>query len=326
MSAVEHQVIADASRIHDLTESYVQAQLAVEGLTSEVGSEQAEIDALSSDVASSRAELRGELILGYVGEYSGSPAMSGLESSGVADPAVRAGYIDIATGRLRDTLDSFTARRDELSGWRARLVAALASRQRAAHEAASLRDAALTDARLAQTRLDQLQTQLTSLQEETPADQSGVDLGGGTQGLPAGGGLLQVVTSELVPPTTTPAGTSSAVAPPTTAPSRPAPTSTSITSTTVPSRTTTTVSSWGEGGAPGVWLELRICESGDNYAEDTGNGYYGAYQFSQGTWTSLGFPGRPDLEPPGMQDAAAKALQARSGWGQWPACSAALGL
>jgi hypothetical protein len=80
------------------------------------------------------------------------------------------------------------------------------------------------------------------------------------------------------------------------------------------------------GGAGGVWLQLRECESGDNYQANTGNGFYGAYQFSQSTWTNLGYPGRPDLEPPAMQDAAAQKLQAESGWGQWPACSAALGL
>jgi hypothetical protein len=80
------------------------------------------------------------------------------------------------------------------------------------------------------------------------------------------------------------------------------------------------------GGAGGVWAALRQCESGGNYAENTGNGYYGAYQFSQATWSGLGYPGRPDLAPPATQDQAAQRLQARSGWGQWPACSAALGL
>jgi Transglycosylase-like domain len=78
--------------------------------------------------------------------------------------------------------------------------------------------------------------------------------------------------------------------------------------------------------AGGVWASLRQCESSGNYAENTGNGYYGAYQFSQATWTNLGYPGRPDLEPPAMQDQAAQKLQAASGWGQWPTCAAALGL
>jgi hypothetical protein len=73
-------------------------------------------------------------------------------------------------------------------------------------------------------------------------------------------------------------------------------------------------------------LKLRTCESSDTYTEDTGNGYYGAYQFSQATWTGLGYPGRPDQEPPAMQDQAAAQLQAEAGWGAWPACSAALGL
>jgi hypothetical protein len=80
------------------------------------------------------------------------------------------------------------------------------------------------------------------------------------------------------------------------------------------------------GGAGGVWLQLRECESGNNYRADTGNGFFGAYQFSPQTWANLGYPGRPDLEPPAMQDQAAQKLQSQSGWGQWPACSAALGL
>ncbi|MGH9094686.1 MAG: transglycosylase family protein, partial [Acidimicrobiales bacterium] len=82
----------------------------------------------------------------------------------------------------------------------------------------------------------------------------------------------------------------------------------------------------GGGGAAGVWLQLRQCESGNNYQENTGNGVYGAYQFSTSTWSGLGYPGRRDQAPPAMQDAAAQRLQAQSGWGQWPACSAALGL
>ena len=33
---------------------------------------------------------------------------------------------------------------------------------------------------------------------------------------------------------------------------------------------------------------LRWCESTNDYAADTGNGYYGAYQFSLETWEWLG--------------------------------------
>jgi hypothetical protein len=78
--------------------------------------------------------------------------------------------------------------------------------------------------------------------------------------------------------------------------------------------------------AGGVWAQLRQCESGGNYQDNTGNGFYGAYQFDQGTWSSLGYPGRPDQAPPAMQDQAAKQLQAQRGWEPWPSCSAKLGL
>jgi hypothetical protein len=78
--------------------------------------------------------------------------------------------------------------------------------------------------------------------------------------------------------------------------------------------------------APGdVWAKLRRCESGGRYDISTGNGFYGAYQFHPRTWRNLGFPGLPHQAPPEMQDDAARKLQARSGWGQWPVCSRRIG-
>ena len=82
----------------------------------------------------------------------------------------------------------------------------------------------------------------------------------------------------------------------------------------------------GGAASSGVWAGLRKCESGGNYADNTGNGYYGAYQFAAGTWHGLGYSGLPSSAPPAVQDQAAQKLQARSGWGQWPACSRRLGL
>jgi uncharacterized protein YabE (DUF348 family) len=53
------------------------------------------------------------------------------------------------------------------------------------------------------------------------------------------------------------------------------------------------------------WLyKLRTCESGGNYQDDTGNGYYGAYQFSLGTWERLGYSGLPSNASPETQDTA----------------------
>ncbi len=74
-----------------------------------------------------------------------------------------------------------------------------------------------------------------------------------------------------------------------------------------------------------VWARLRQCESGGRYSINSGNGFYGAYQFHPRTWRGLGYPGLPHQAPPEMQDEAARKLQARSGWGQWPACSRRIG-
>ena len=73
-----------------------------------------------------------------------------------------------------------------------------------------------------------------------------------------------------------------------------------------------------------TWLaKLRGCESGGNYADNTGNGYYGAYQFSLGTWQRLGLGGLPSSAPPAVQDQAIVENTNRSGGGlasQNPGC------
>jgi hypothetical protein len=66
---------------------------------------------------------------------------------------------------------------------------------------------------------------------------------------------------------------------------------------------------------------LRECESGGRYHIDTGNGYYGAYQFARSTWRSLGYHGLPSRAKASKQDAAAKKLHASQGWHPWPVCS-----
>jgi uncharacterized protein YabE (DUF348 family) len=76
----------------------------------------------------------------------------------------------------------------------------------------------------------------------------------------------------------------------------------------------------------GVWAALAQCESGGNPTTNTGNGYYGLYQFSAGTWRSVGGSGLPSEASSEEQTMRAQMLQARSGWGQWPSCSSKLGL
>lgn len=85
---------------------------------------------------------------------------------------------------------------------------------------------------------------------------------------------------------------------------------------------------------PDAFDRLAECESGGNYADNTGNGFYGAFQFEPGTWagavTRAGFPewaGRlASAAPPAVQRAAAVQLRGERGWQPWPACSRKLGL
>ncbi|WP_269808405.1 resuscitation-promoting factor [Cellulosimicrobium protaetiae] len=104
---------------------------------------------------------------------------------------------------------------------------------------------------------------------------------------------------------------------------------------TTPQRSSSSSSSSGASPAPaadlgsapeGVWSALAQCESGGNPATNTGNGYYGLYQFSLPTWRAMGGSGLPSEASAAEQTQRAQALQARSGWGQWPACARKLGL
>ncbi|QNK80948.1 transglycosylase family protein [Nakamurella sp. PAMC28650] len=75
----------------------------------------------------------------------------------------------------------------------------------------------------------------------------------------------------------------------------------------------------------GDWQKLRNCESSGNYATNTGNGYYGAYQFDLGTWQSVGGSGLPSDASPATQDALAYRLWQQRGWSPWT-CAAIVGL
>ena len=75
-----------------------------------------------------------------------------------------------------------------------------------------------------------------------------------------------------------------------------------------------------------VWDQLARCESGGNWAINTGNGYYGGLQFSLSTWRAVGGSGLPSDASREEQIARAESVLARQGWGAWPACSAKLGL
>ena len=71
---------------------------------------------------------------------------------------------------------------------------------------------------------------------------------------------------------------------------------------------------------PGYLEAIAACESGGNPAADTGNGFYGKYQFTPSTWASVGGTGNPAAAPETEQDRRAAMLFARQGSTPWPVC------
>ncbi|HWH94460.1 MAG TPA: transglycosylase family protein [Baekduia sp.] len=65
---------------------------------------------------------------------------------------------------------------------------------------------------------------------------------------------------------------------------------------------------------------IAACESGGNPSTDTGNGFYGKYQFTLDTWQAVGGSGNPAQASEAEQDRRAAALYAQAGPGQWPVC------
>jgi hypothetical protein len=82
----------------------------------------------------------------------------------------------------------------------------------------------------------------------------------------------------------------------------------------------TATDSAGQGGDPGL-AAIRQCESSNNYATDTGNGFYGAYQFTQESWELVGGTGNPAHASPAEQDRRAARLMELQGPSAWPNCA-----
>jgi resuscitation-promoting factor RpfB len=91
----------------------------------------------------------------------------------------------------------------------------------------------------------------------------------------------------------------------------------------------TSGSGGGGGAAPPAntsglnWDAVAQCESGGNWAANTGNGFYGGLQFDSGTWLANGggaYAPRADLASREQQIAVANRLYAARGSSPWPVC------
>jgi hypothetical protein len=77
------------------------------------------------------------------------------------------------------------------------------------------------------------------------------------------------------------------------------------------------------GAEPVNWEAIAQCESGGNWAANTGNGDYGGLQISETTWEAYGGMGYPSQASPAEQVAVATRIMAAQGPGAWPKCASA---
>lgn len=73
------------------------------------------------------------------------------------------------------------------------------------------------------------------------------------------------------------------------------------------------------------WVAIAACESGGNWADNTGNGFYGGLQFTISTWLGYGggaYAPSANLATESQQIAIAEKVLAGQGIGAWPVCGA----
>ena len=84
-----------------------------------------------------------------------------------------------------------------------------------------------------------------------------------------------------------------------------------------------TLAGHASAASDGEWDPVARCESGGDWAINTGNGYQGGLQFAPGTWSANGggqYAPAAYLATREQQIAVAERLLARQGRGAWPVC------
>ncbi len=131
-------------------------------------------------------------------------------------------------------------------------------------------------------------------------------------------GVSSAATPAVIEPTAEVPTTTAPPAPPTTAAPAPAP---APAPTAAPSG-----SGNGDPNDPASWDRLARCESGGNWATNTGNGYYGGIQFSLSSWRSVGGTGYPNESSRETQIQMGQRLYNQGGgWHSWPGCTKSFG-
>jgi len=134
---------------------------------------------------------------------------------------------------------------------------------------------------------------------------------------------VSVTVTRPAQPTVIAVGTKDPPPPPPPPPPSPTPASPATASAATASPAAPSVA----GGS--VWDRLAQCESGGNWAINTGNGFYGGVQFDRGTWLSNGGGTYAPIASEASREqqiVVAERVRSARGFSPWPSCAAKLGL
>ncbi len=287
------QIQGQGGRIHQLSEQYDQAQAQLDGVSQRLASARAALQATEADVRAKQAEVKRQAVEAYVEGPNGG-GVAALLSGDLGNVGLRQEYLGIANSDVRSSIDDLRTAESLLRSESASLESAQQAAAAATSGLQHDRDMLTAEAAQEESTLAQVKGQLAGLVAQAEVARQAAAAAQRRQ--------AQEAAAHLSGPTN-PSGQ---------------PLQGGVASVASPGG--------HSGGSGDPFAEIRQCESGDNYAADTGNGYYGAYQISASTWQGLGYSGLPNQASPAVQDEAAHRLQAQSGWGQWPTCAAMLGL
>ena len=287
-ASLDEALVSTSAQLHDLAVRTAAASAAVARADRLLAVDRAALARMAGRLAATRAALRAEALAQYMGHSSSSSTVALLSSGTSTQAEARQEYVSLSNGGMATAIDSYRSAR-----------AALARRQ------AHLHDQVLAD----QNAFASLVRQRQSLNQAVHHEQQLLAQVQARQAALAAQEAQAAAARQAAMAAARAARAAQAA--------QGAPLAVSV-------------ATLGGSSSSASFAEdlarLRQCESGDDYQANTGNGYYGAYQFALSTWESLGFSGLPSAAPPATQTQAATELQHEAGWGQWPVCAALLGL
>jgi hypothetical protein len=303
-AAIADRVSADSSALSTIGERYLAAETQYHADLTTLTATRKALTLTAISIKQERILVDGAAVEAYVA--SGAENQVGLYLSNQPNRTTIAdAYLGMATREVNATIATLGGDRSQLASEQTSQEVVTSLAAAALSESKQARDSALATLLSEQTTLSSVKGRLASLVEaqEVVAQREAEEKAAAAEA------AAQAAAAAAATKTTTAAPAPSTAGPPSSG------AITSISPTAGP-----------PSSLAADFAAIRRCEASDDYSLNTGNGYYGAYQFAYQTWIDLGESGLPSAAPPATQDAAAYKLYLRSGWSSWPSCAVITGL